>query len=89
MLYSYGAIDEINLEENAVNMMGPYYPAEPLARLIEQLEKEREFAQAGGQTIYNAMRISKGITLLAQKEIFNDNIHEWIRHTTYQKNWAK
>ena len=31
MLYSlfasYGAIDEINLEENAVKMMGPYDPA--------------------------------------------------------------
>ena len=35
---SYGAIDKIDLEENAVNMMGPYDPAEPLARLIDQLE---------------------------------------------------
>ena len=34
---SYGEIDEINLEENAVKMMGPYNPAEPLARLLEQL----------------------------------------------------
>ena len=36
---SYGAIDEIKLEENSVKMMGPYDPAEPLARLIGQLEK--------------------------------------------------
>ena len=34
---SYGEIDEINLEENAVKMMGPYDPAEPLSQLIEQL----------------------------------------------------
>ena len=31
---SYGVIDEINLEENAVNMMGPYNPTEHIARLI-------------------------------------------------------
>ena len=38
---SYGAIYKIYLEENAVKMMGPYDPAEPLSRLIEQLEKWR------------------------------------------------
>ena len=31
---SYGVIDEINLEENAVNMMGPYNPTEPIAWVI-------------------------------------------------------
>ena len=31
---SYGAIIEIDLEENAVKMMGPYNPMEPLARII-------------------------------------------------------
>ena len=36
LLSSYGDIDKIDLEENAVKMMGPYNPAEPLARLIEQ-----------------------------------------------------
>ena len=36
---SYGAIDEIDLEENAVKLMEPCEPAEPLARLIKQLEK--------------------------------------------------
>ena len=45
---SYGAIKKIDLEENAVKMMGPYDPAETLALLIEQLEKGREFAQALG-----------------------------------------
>ena len=34
LLSSYRKIDEINLEENASNMMGTYDPAEPLARLI-------------------------------------------------------
>ena len=38
---SYRAINETYLEENAVKIMGPYDPAEPLARLIEQLEKGR------------------------------------------------
>ena len=31
LLSSYGTIDEINLEENVVKMMGPYDPVEPLA----------------------------------------------------------
>ena len=34
---SYREIDEIDPEENAVNMMGPYETAEPLDHLIEQL----------------------------------------------------
>ena len=29
-------VDEIDLEENAVKMMGPYDPAEPLDQFIEQ-----------------------------------------------------
>ena len=41
LFLSYGAIDEIDLEENAVKMMGSYDPAEPLAQLIEKLEKGR------------------------------------------------
>ena len=39
LLYRYGAIDGINLEENAVKTMGPSDPAEPLSQLINQLEK--------------------------------------------------
>ena len=38
---NYRAIYEIDPEENVVKMMGPYNPAEPLARLIKQLEKGR------------------------------------------------
>ena len=83
------AIDEIDLEENSVKMMGPYDPAEPLARLIQQLEKGREFARAGGQTISDAMMMSKGITLLAQTRLFNDDIRDWRRQSTDLKTWAK
>ena len=36
---NYKVIERIDLEENTVKMMGPYDPAEPLARLIKQLEK--------------------------------------------------
>ena len=89
MFSSYRAINGINLEENVVKMMGPYKPTEPLARLIEKIEKKREFTRAGGQAISNNMMMSKGITLLAQTGIFNDNIHEWRRQTTDQKKWAK
>ena len=60
-------------------MMGPYDPTEALSRLIEQLERGREFARAEGQQISDAMIMSKGITLLAQTGIFNDDIREWIR----------
>ena len=37
LVTSYSAIDKIDLNENAVKMMEPYDPTEPLARLIEQL----------------------------------------------------
>ena len=66
LLSSYGVIEKIDLKENAVKTMGPYSPAEPLIQMIEQLEKGREFARAGGQTISDATIMSKGMTLLAQ-----------------------
>ena len=70
-------------------MMWPYNPAEPLARLIEQLEKGREFAGAGGQTISDTMMMTKLITLMAQMGIFNDEIIEWRRKSADLKTWAK
>ena len=73
---SYGRIEKIDLEENPVKMMGPYDPAEPLAWLIEQLEKGREFAIEGGQKIYDTMMMSKVINMLEQTGIFNDDIRE-------------
>ena len=71
---SYRAIDEIYPKENAVKMMGTYDPAEPLARLIENLEKGRELARSGDHKISYAMMMSKGITLLAQTGFSNDKI---------------
>ena len=85
----YGAIDDIDLEENAVNMMGLYDPVESLARLIDQLKKGREFARSGGQTISNAMMMSKCITILEQTGVFNDSIREWRQSSADLKTWAK
>ena len=68
--------------------MGTYEPAEPLARLIKNLEKGRDFSRAGGQTIDNAIMVSTGITLLEQTTMFNEDIREWIRQTTDLKIWA-
>ena len=79
---SYGPTDKIYLEENAVKMMGPYDPAEPLARLTNQLEKGWESEITGGKNIVNGMMVSKGITLLAQPETLNEDIREWIRQST-------
>ena len=61
--------------------MGPYEPAESLARLIEQLENSGEFAHAGGQTILGAMMVSRGITLLSHTTNFNKDIKGWILQT--------
>ena len=38
---SYEAVDEIDPEKNAVKMMGPYDPTEPLDCLIEKFVKGR------------------------------------------------
>ena len=86
---SYGVIDEIDLERNAVKIMGPYDPAEPLARIIEQLEKGRELLRSGGQKISDDMMMSRGITLLAQMGVFNNNIRVWRRQSADLKTWAK
>ena len=84
----YGTIEEIDLEENTIKIMGPYDSAETLAQLIDQLEKGREFTIAGGETIDNAMMVSKGITLLTQMVMFNEDTREWRCQTTDQKTWA-
>ena len=68
-------------------MMGPYDPAEPLAQIIEQLEKGRELARSGVQTISDAITVSKVITLLAQTGFLNDNIQEWRRQSADLKTW--
>ena len=46
--------------------MGPYDPAEPLAWIIEQLEKGREFARAGGQTISSAMMMVSKLIIMTK-----------------------
>ena len=89
LLSRYETIYKIDLEENSVNMMGTYDPAEPLYRLIEKSEKGREFAQACGQMIAEKKMVSKGITLMAHMAIFNEVIREWQRQATKQKTWAK
>ena len=58
---AYRAIVEIDLEENAVKMMGAYNLSKTLARLIEQLEKGRKLARSGGQTTTDATMVPKGI----------------------------
>ena len=72
----YRAIEEIDLEENGVKMMGPYNPAEPLACLIKQLEKGRDFAYAVGQTIVDTMMFTKGVNLLINMATINEDIRE-------------
>ena len=48
-------INEIDLEENSVKMMGYYDPEEPLSRLIDQIEKGQELAISRGQNIVDNM----------------------------------
>ena len=85
---SYGAIEETDPEENSVKMMGTYDPTEPLVQIIKQLGKGREFASAGGQTISDAMIMSKVIPLLEHTGIFNDSIRDWRRQSADLKTWA-
>ena len=59
--------------------MGTYGTAETLTRLIKKLKKGREYEISGGQTIADAMMVSKGITLLSQTTTFNKNTREWWR----------
>ena len=44
---TYGDIDEVDLETNKTNMMRPYSPDQPIATLVEQLERGRFFAATG------------------------------------------
>ena len=81
--------DEINLKGNPAKIMGPYEPTDPLDHLIYQPEKGQELAISGGKKIPEYMMVSKGVTLLAQTETFNNNIKEWRQKSTDLKTWAK
>ena len=85
---SYGEIDDINLEENDVKMMGPYNPAEPLACLLEHLDKWLELLCDRGQTITDVMVVSKVINLLVQTMTFNDYICQWIQQPSNLNTWV-
>ena len=85
---SHREIDEINLEENSVKIVGPYNPAESLERLINQLKKGWEFVRAGFQKIPNSMMVSKGITFLEQTATFNKDIRGWLQQSSDLKTWA-
>ena len=67
--------------------MGPYNLVEPLARLIDQPEKGREFTIEVGQTIAYVMVVSKGITPLVQISTFNEDIWEWRQQSTELNTW--
>jgi len=86
---TYGEIDEVDIDENLVAMMKPYDPELTLATLTNQLEKGRAFAQMGLQTISENMMVTKGITLLANTAVFNDDIKQWRRTPDNEKTWEK
>ena len=67
-------IDKIRLKENILKMMDPYYPAEPIVRLIEQLEKGTECSHKGRHIIYDTTMVSKGSSLLTYKSTLNGDI---------------
>eukprot|EP00978_Attheya_sp_CCMP212_P022416 scaffold66914_cov33-Attheya_sp.AAC.3 len=86
---NYGLIDDVDLEVNQVTMMKPYDPKTPLALLIAQLQRGRTFANIGDQGLTDGMFISKGITLLFNKAVFNDDIKDWNRLNATEKTWAQ
>ena len=47
-----------------------------------------KFVWSGGQTITNVMMLSKGIILLAQTAIFNDDIILWRQQSANLKTWV-
>ena len=68
--------------------MGPYDPTELPSRLIDQLEKGREFSRSGGQKIADAMIVSKGINLPAPISTFKKNSRECLQQSIELKTWA-
>eukprot|EP00978_Attheya_sp_CCMP212_P008919 scaffold21039_cov30-Attheya_sp.AAC.2 len=87
-LYStYGDIDKVDIEDNLVTMMKPYDPETPLATLTSQLEDGRAFAHIGLQPISENMMVTKGITLLSNTTVFNEDIKQWRRKPATEKTW--
>ena len=79
----------MDLEENAIKMMGTYNPTEPLDRLIEKLEKEKEFVSAGWEMIVDNMMVSKVTTLMARTNMFNEGMRGWKGQSINQTTWEK
>eukprot|EP00978_Attheya_sp_CCMP212_P021255 scaffold61947_cov63-Attheya_sp.AAC.1 len=79
---TYGDIDKVDIEDNQVAMMKPYNPEKPLNILTSQLEDGRAFAHIGLQPISENMMVTKGITLLLNTAVFNEDIKQWLVQET-------
>eukprot|EP00978_Attheya_sp_CCMP212_P014573 scaffold37188_cov29-Attheya_sp.AAC.7 len=85
---TYGDIDEVDIKDNKVAMMKAYDPEKPLTTLISQLEEGRDFAHIGLQPISENVMVTKGITLLSNTAVFNEDIKEWWRKPEAEKTWS-
>ena len=62
-------------------------PQNPFTASSTNLKKGRDFSIAGGQTIYKATMVSKGINLLAQTATFNKDTRELRQKFIEIKMW--
>eukprot|EP00978_Attheya_sp_CCMP212_P030651 scaffold113517_cov39-Attheya_sp.AAC.1 len=85
---TYCDIDEVDIEDNKVAMMKAYDPEKPLATLTSQLEEGRDVAHIGLQPISENVMVTKGITLLSNTAVFNEDIKEWRRKPEAEKTWS-
>lgn len=83
----YGAIDAVDIENNAMKMKTPWQPTSPISSLFKQIEDALNFATAGGQPISNEQSINTAYLLIFATGHFSEECKQWNAKQPAQKTW--
>ena len=83
----YGAIDAVDLENNAMRMKTPWQPTSPITVLFKQIEDGLNFATAGSQPISVEQSINTAYLLIFATGHFSEECKQWNAKPPVQKTW--
>ena len=85
---TYATINEIDFKTNKTTMMKQYnLEQQPIGILVQQLEQEIFLTTTGHQSITDRKMVTKGIILLSNTAIFNQDFQKWQCLPLAQRKW--
>ena len=82
---NYGVITPDELEENNKRMREAYDPTMPIENLLEQIEEDVEYADAGNATYNDTQMLARAYLLVRNTGMYNDTCREWRKTAAVQQ----